>query len=95
MNVEARDFFYHVRLDQVDRAGDGIQERRERGVRGRRNQHRPRTETRFTQQPLDDEPALGNECSVCPQEIGVPHPVVQREARVVSISYANRRQCTS
>jgi hypothetical protein len=32
---------------------------------------------------------------VCPQEIGVPHPAVQREARVVSISYANRRQGTS
>ncbi len=61
-------------------------------MRGRGDKDRPRPVVRLFKQPCNDESSLGDERVVDTQQLGVPHPAVEREARVVEISYGNRGQ---
>lgn len=66
VNVEACDVLHDARLDEIDGALGGIQDGGEAGVRGGRDEHRPRTESGLGEQPLDDQSPFSHERAMRP-----------------------------
>ena len=57
----------------------------QRGQHRLRQQHRQRLEAPAFEQPLDDEPALGDEQAVLAHQLRIRHVAEDRDARIVQI----------